>query len=412
VAAKGNSNYKIDKFMPQLRTTQLDSLIAGVNSLPIGTYAKILNDRYTTPNGDVIDMDLLESWRITQARRTELEKLLITEPKEEGPQPPPPPPVNICSDLQKIERLSDFINLLDSQNVSLDVINECLGLESSDVENIRNHLKTPTLKIWDDEDLPPVPQDSTDIFFIGTPKSAKTCVIAATLNNLAASGRKVITGDSSYRIGHLYQTHLIRCMRLHVMPERTADDMSNYMSLGVMHDVNTPNQIHKWNFIEMSGERLQNTFEGLQPDINPGNWLDSKNRKVLNFVIDCDYDPAKQPQDEILNAAYRQLNDWNVFERTDVINFLVNKIDVKTPGDPKQYVKELVETKYSALLNTLKQKQKGGIFSKKKFVINVIPISIGDGFTLGGSYMKTSYDHYINGFIDELTASTSYRKIN
>jgi hypothetical protein len=398
--------------MPQLRTTQLDSLIAGVNSLPIGTYAKILNDRYTTPNGDVIDMDLLESWRISQARRTELEKLLITAPKDEDPQAPPPPPVNICSDLQKIERLSDFINLLDSQNVSLDVINDCLGLESSDVENIRNYVYNPSLKIWDDEDLPPVPQDSTDIFFIGTPHSGKTCVIAATLNNLAASGRKVITGDTSYRIGNQYQEHLIRCMRLHVMPARTADDMSNYMSLGVMHDINEPNQIHKWNFIEMSGERLKNTYEGIQPDINPGKWLNSKNRKVLNFVIDCDYDPGHIPDDSILNSAYLQLNDWEVFDRTDVINFLIVKIDVENTEEPKQYARELVKTKYSALLNTLKLKQKGGIFSRKKFVINVIPISIGDGFTLGGSYMKTSYDHYINGFIDELTASTSYRKIN
>jgi hypothetical protein len=195
------------------------------------------------------------------------------------------------------------------------------------------------------------------------------------------------------------------------MPARTADDMSNYMSLGVMHNVNKPDHIHKWNFIEMSGERLKNTYEGKEPDINPGKWLHSKNRKVINFVIDCDYNPSAIPDDSILNSAYLQLKDWDVFERTDVVNFLIVKIDVENTDDPKQFARELVKSKYSALLNTLKLKQNGGFFGKKNFVINVLPISIGDGVTLGGSYMKTLYDKYINEFIDELTASTSYRKI-
>ena len=257
-----------------------------------------------------------------------------------------------------------------------------------------------------------VPQNSTDIFFIGTPKSAKTCVIASTLNHLSDSGRKVLLGDTKRRLGNLYQAYLIRCMRLHVMPVRTADDQSNFMSLGVMHDVNKPRDIHRWNFIEMSGERVKNTHIGEKPDINPKNWLNSKNRKVINFVIDCDYDPTEAPQDQILNSAYTQLEEWKVFDRTDVVNFLVTKIDVENQTAPSEFAKELVETKFTGLLNTLKIKQKGGLFNRKKFVINVLPISIGTGFSLGGSYMKTHDDHYINMFIDELIDCTSYRTIN
>lgn len=398
--------------MPQLNITQLDSLISGVNSIPLDTYAKILNDRYITPNGEVIDMDLLESWRMSQARQTELKNLLITAPQDEDPQPPPPPLEDICSALNKIENGQDFVDFINSKNVSYDTIKECLGLESSDVDNLRNYWSKHEPFLWDQKDLEPVPQDSTDIFFIGTPKSAKTCVIAATLNNLSDSGRKVLIGDTKRRVGNLYQAYLIRCLRLNVMPKRTANDQSNYMSLGVMHDVNKPKDIHRWNFIEMSGERVKNTHEGIEPDINPEDWLNSKNRKVINFVIDCDYDPTEAPQDLILNSAFDQLEEWKVFDKTDVVNFLVNKIDIENTTDPREFAKELVIMKFSGLLNSLKLKRNGGLFNRKKFVINVLPISIGTGFTLGGSYMKTPNNHYINMFIDELIDCTSYRTIN
>ena len=401
--------------MSQLTKNQIANLKAGVNTVPIETYVQVLNNQSSTPEGQVINMELLESdsWRMSSERIVELRRLIGENNIVEEPRPEalPPPTVDVCSDLQSIATLNDFIKVVDSQNIHSDIINQCLGLESSDIENIRNYVVNPSLRIWDDENLPPVPQDSTDIFFIGTPKSGKTCAIAATLKNLADSGRKVLTGDTTYIIGNQYQDHLIRCMRHHVMPERTADDMSNYMSLGVMHNVNKPDQIHKWNFIEMSGERLKNTYEGVKPDINPGNWLKSKNRKVINFVIDCDYNPSDIPDDSILESAYRQLEDWGVFERTDVVNFLIVKIDVENTNDPKQFARELVQTRYNALLNTLRLQQRSGFFGGKKFVINVLPISIGDGVSLGGSYMKRLYDKYIDEFIDELTASTSYRKI-
>ena len=235
-------------------------------------------------------------------------------------------------------------------------------------------------------------------------------MIGALLESIKRSGKQSISTTTRNQNGQEYMNYLKNCLSKRLMPVSTSSDASVFMSLDVLESPGETRK-YKWNIIEIR-RAFKNTFKGKEPGINPNDWFGSGNRKVLNFVIDFDYNESNESgllQDSVLNLAYAQLKEWKVFKQVDLVNILITKIDLDQDKDWYQYAEQKVREDFSTLLNSLKADQKGGIFNRNKYSLKIIPMSIGRDFKFDGAFMKSPERRYVNDLLEVLLSETYSR---
>ena len=343
-------------------------------------------------------------------RISELQSLINSEPINV---PPKKEPIETdeLSRLREFKSVDHFLNYINDNGISAELIKQALDLDERDIEDLRQIYSLLPVEI-DEASQPRIPDDHTDIYFIGTPGSGKTCVIGALLESIKRSGKQSISTTTRNQNGQEYMNYLKNSLSKRLMPVSTSENASVFMSLDVLESPGETKRKHKWNIIEMAGERLKNTFKGKEPGINPNDWFGSGNRKVLNFVIDFDYNESNESgllQDSVLNLAYSQLKEWKVFKQVDLVNILITKIDLDQDKDWYQYAEQKVREDFSTLLNSLKADQKGGIFNRNKYSLKIIPMSIGRDFKFDGAFMKSPERRYVNDLLEVLLSETYSR---
>lgn len=393
--------------MSELTTSKESRLKLRINSGDLSTFSKLLNDQTRTVSGDVISLEILSEWGMNSNRISELQSLINSGPINV-------PQINEHAEPDELKRLREFksvdhfLTYISDNGISSELIKQAIDLDERDIEDLKKNSSLLPVEI-DEESQPSIPDDHTDIYFIGTPGSGKTCVIGALLESIKRSGKQSISTTTRNQNGQEYMNYLKNCLSKRLMPVSTSSDASVFMSLDVLESPGETKRKYKWNIIEMAGERLKNTFKGEEPDINPNDWFGSGNRKVINFVIDFDYQDSELLQDSILNLAYAQLKQWKVFKQVDLVNILITKIDLDQDKDWYQYAEQKVREDFSTLLNSLKADQKGGIFNRNKYSLKIIPMSIGRDFKFDGAFMKSPERRYVNDLLEVLLSETYSR---
>ena len=188
--------------------------------------------------------------------------------------------------------------------------------------------------------------------------------------------------------GMQYTNYLSLCRDVQCLPDATGQGVAFVSSLNVYHDQNSSKSQHSWNFVEMAGERVfKLQQDGNVEAINVNGWMNTRNAKIINFVVDPTYDASTRGvmQDSLMNQVFIALSNEGVFEKTTLVNILVNKFDLENPDKDnwKADAKEFVQRNFSPLVNSLKdiQYKKGFFGSTKLFEIHVIPFSIGNDFS-------------------------------
>ena len=134
--------------------------------------------------------------------------------------------------------------------------------------------------------------------------------------------------------GMQYTNYLSLCRDVQCLPDATGDGVAFATSMNVYHDQHSSNSQHSWNFVEMAGERVfKLQQDGNVEAINVNGWMNTRNAKIINFVVDPTFDASSRGvmQDSLMNQAFIALSKEGVFERTTLVNILVNKFDLENP---------------------------------------------------------------------------------
>jgi len=330
------------------------------------------------------------------------------------------------SDVRK-QQIIDFCNqIADNQKgleeIKISILNGIFTLEDM-AQNLQNSRLTPDLfnkigyyisgkkqvefYLWND--LPPLLNDRTDIYFFGQPASGKSCILANMFSYIDKQG--LIIENTHSLIGTQYKNTIQYEYDLGYLPERTvaSSDGVNYITFELTDPINSGQQ-HPLNFIEMSGELFdQATMGGVSDNnLNAKNYLNNNNRKILFFVVDYDrhvqnsINPdGNTPQGAKMLTILSLLDQFGTFKNTDGIYILVSKADLFPAGvDAVKYAGDFLNENYMSFINNcknIKKKYKG------EFEIKAYPYSIGN-LTLKSTYVYERDYTWAKKMIEEIVA--------
>jgi hypothetical protein len=176
------------------------------------------------------------------------------------------------------------------------------------------------------EDLPPMEEGRTDVYFVGLKGSGKSTMIAGLLNIAHSTG--VLLPDPYHAAGLTFQTNLIQDLTRGVLPLATPRDSYNYIAAS-LNDVN--NKRHPLNIVDVPGE-LYNSIQDNAEVSKFLKYINNNNKKILIFVID-----SLEHENSSSNNTYDQsvvfpnilsiFNANGVLAKTDAIYLVVNKFD-------------------------------------------------------------------------------------
>jgi hypothetical protein len=288
--------------------------------------------------------------------------------------------------MQRIE--NDEIGVLEIQDILLKgrltkeqlVANTSMTLDM--IEKINNYQKKETpFNDWDN--LPPLENNRTDVYFLGQPGSGKSCVLGAIFSYFDRQG--LLAENMHNQVGTLYRNQLKDEFSYGILPDSTVADKVNYMPID-LRNMEKNKLRHPLNFVEMSGEIFNKAYqEGIQ-SIHPNikTYLKNKNRKILFFLIDYNLHKWAEKmsdgalQSSKLSAVLEILDNFGTLDKVDAIYVLVMKSDLfPKDRDRKEYAHEFIHTYYLNFINNLKDK-KENYARKNGFNVTVFPFTIGD----------------------------------
>lgn len=248
---------------------------------------------------------------------------------------------------------------------------------------IRYLINRPPANFKDWKDLPPLQANKTDVFFLGEPGSGKSCILASLFLYSRNKGLSIISNDSG--TGTNYSNTLTQDLKNGVLPYRTASDGVNYIPINLKHPEYN-NFLIPLNFIEMSGEKLDETYEvGITKNsIGAKDYLNNNNKKIILFIVDYfnhmesvnNHDGTSIDQDLKLEKALGLLDSNGTLDNTDAIYLIVTKADLFPDGvDSYDYARQFIDGNYTNLvsnLETIRDNHNGS------FDLVCMPYSIGN----------------------------------
>ena len=232
------------------------------------------------------------------------------------------------------------------------------------------------------EDLPPMEEGKTDVYFVGVPGSGKSTILSGLL--YMAHKKGLLLNNSHNQGGAQYQDLLINDMRKGLLPAATASGSYNYIPLSLQGE----DGAHPLNVVEVPGENYNQMYNN--GDVASFlNYINNDNKKIIIFVIDSlvhnegYVNNANQLDQSLVYANILELFRSNkVLEKTDSVYIVVNKFDaIKNTryfGDSRpdtELALDFVQDEFLAFVNNCKNAREN---SKNQFKIKIIPFSIGD----------------------------------
>jgi hypothetical protein len=258
-------------------------------------------------------------------------------------------------------------------------------LTEIDVNKILTNVEIDTgFDEW--KDLPPLPDNRTDIYVFGIAGSGKSCLLAGVLFYGDKMGAVGLETQFVAPAGVRYKDELIRRVKLGILPQSTRADVLNYIPVPFYDKNNIP---HPISFIEMSGEKFTRTY--MDADVSEGigarNYLSNDNQKIIMFVVD--YNTNRTGLDHQLLATQSAqlemtlslLSRDGTLGKTHAVFVVVTKCDLlPEQQDVNRSVIHFLSTEYKGFLNNCKRMQE-----KHGFNLVVHPFSLGH-FVLPKTY--------------------------
>lgn len=230
------------------------------------------------------------------------------------------------------------------------------------------------------EDLPPMEEGRTDVYFVGLPGSGKSTMIAGLLNVANKTG--VLLPDPYHAAGVTFSTNLIQDLTRGVLPLATPKGSYNYIAAS-LSDSN--HKRHPLNIVDVPGELYKDIQENAEVD-KFLKYINNNNKKILIFVIDSlehenNTSAGSYDQSVVFPNILQMFNRNGVLEQTDAIYLVVNKFDAikeskyafddRANGD---IALDFLNEEFIGLKNNCLDARKS---NRNTIKIKVIPFSIG-----------------------------------
>ncbi|MGV0845675.1 hypothetical protein ACTS9T_03645 [Empedobacter falsenii] len=268
------------------------------------------------------------------------------------------------------------------------------GISQRTINSIKYYSNSNRITVFKKiEDLPPMEEGRTDVYFVGLPGSGKSTMLSGILN--VANKEGILLPDTYNNDGAVYQTQIVSDLSRGVLPNATASGSYNYIAMSLNDD---NKKKHPFNIVEVPGELYVNMFNN--PNIDGLlNYIKNSNKKILIFVIDSlAHDSNYADSKSALDQSLVYVNILNMFKnngvlnQTDAIYLVTNKFDAikenRFNGDNRldtELALEFLKEEFKNLINNCTSIRDE---SKNKFKIKVLPYSIG----------KVSYEFIVEDF--------------
>lgn len=231
--------------------------------------------------------------------------------------------------------------------------------------------------------LPPMEEGRTDVYFVGVPGSGKSTMLSGLLNMANKNG--ILMPDTYNNDGSIYQTQLISDLNRGVLPNATASGSYNYVALSLKDEDGAK---HPFNIVEVPGENYVNMFNN--GDVGEFlNYISNSNKKILIFVVDSlAHDTGYSDSNSQLDQNLVYVNILNMFNsngilaQTDAIYLVANKFDAiketryaTNNSSDDSLALDFLQDEFKNLIENCKDARDE---SKNKFKIKVLPFSIGN----------------------------------
>ena len=268
------------------------------------------------------------------------------------------------------------------------------GISQRTINSIKYYSNSNRITVFKKiEDLPPMEEGRTDVYFVGLPGSGKSTMLSGILN--VANKEGILLPDTYNNDGAVYQTQIVSDLSRGVLPNATAEKSFNYIAMSLNDD---NKKKHPFNIVEVPGELYAEIFNN--PNIDGLlNYIKNSNKKILIFVIDSlAHDSNYADSKNALDQSLVYVNILNMFKKngvlnqTDAIYLVTNKFDAikenRFNGDNRpdtELALEFLKEEFKNLINNCTSIRDE---SKNKFKIKVLPYSIG----------KVSYEFIVEDF--------------
>lgn len=223
-----------------------------------------------------------------------------------------------------------------------------------------NDLLTTEFEVPQTKNLNDFPQDRTDIYFLGVPRSGKSSVLAGLFNAMTTKGNwRYVPNINEQGMDNsmAYFNGLVRSVSAKKPPVPTAHETINYINIDVPRAAGTKRTAHL-NFVEISGECFKNlaTSLGESRDVwqslGASQVLANTNRKVLFFLLDYNtilgnqYGITQYDQEEALNNSLIILSNDGpnkknsakgcTMSKVESVGVIMTKADLMPTEDPNE----------------------------------------------------------------------------
>ena len=299
--------------------------------------------------------------------------------------------------LKKVVRkrvtVDDIRNNINNGYITFDDL-EDEGISQRTINSIKYYSNSNRITVFKKiEDLPPMEEGRTDVYFVGLAGSGKSTMLSGILN--VANKEGILLPDTYNNDGAVYQTQIISDLSRGVLPKATAEKSFNYIAMSLNDD---NKKKHPFNIVEVPGELYAEIFNN--PNIDGLlKYIKNSNKKILIFVIDSlAHDSNYADSKNALDQSLVYVNILNMFKKngvlnqTDAIYLVTNKFDAikenRFNGDNRpdtELALEFLKEEFKNLINNCTSMRDE---SKNKFKIKVLPYSIG----------KVSYEFIVEDF--------------
>lgn len=258
------------------------------------------------------------------------------------------------------------------------------GINTRVVNSLKHYCNSNRITMFKNiNQLPPMEEGRTDVYFVGVPGSGKSTMLSGLLN--IANKEGVLMPDTYNNDGSIYQTQLISDLNRGVLPNATASGSYNYVALSIKDEKGAK---HPFNIVEVPGENYVNMFNN--GDVGEFlNYISNRNKKILIFVIDSlAHDTGYNDSTSQLDQNLVYVNILNMFksngilEQTDAIYLVANKFDAIKEGryatnnsSDDDLALDFLQDEFKNLIENCKDARES---SRNKFKIRVLPYSIGN----------------------------------
>jgi hypothetical protein len=272
---------------------------------------------------------------------------------------------------------------INNKNFSFDDLLDA-GINDRVVNSLKHYCNSNRITMFRNiNQLPPMEEGRTDVYFVGVPGSGKSTMLSGLLN--VANRNGVLMPDIYNNDGSIYQTQLISDLNRGVLPNATASGSYNYVALSLKDEEGAK---HPFNIVEVPGENYVNMFNN--GDVGEFlNYISNSNKKILIFVIDSlAHDTGYNDSSSQLDQNLVYVNILNMFksngilDQTDAIYLVANKFDAikatryaTNNSSDVDLASDFLQEEFRNLIENCKDARED---SKNKFKIKVLPFSIGN----------------------------------